>query len=473
MRLKKDDRVSLSEVYQSVDTTQSKTGWRKILAFLGPAYMVSVGYMDPGNWATDIAGGSKFGYQLIWVLLMSNLMALLLQSLSARLGVVRQLDLAQANRATYPRAINFAFYILAEVAIAATDLAEIIGMAIGIQLLTGLPLIWGVLLTVADTFLFLLLQKWGIRKMEAFIIALVGIIGLSFLTEMFIAQPDLGEVAQGFIPTLQNEEALYIAIGIIGATVMPHNLYLHSALVQTRKINRDEKGIKKVLNYNFIDSAIALNLAFFVNAFILILAATVFYKSGKTDVAEIKQAHELLAPMLGTNLAPTLFAIALIAAGQSSTITGTLAGQIVMEGYLQLHITPWLRRLITRLIAVIPAVAVILINGENNIDDLLILSQVILSLQLGFAIIPLIHFTSDKKTMGVFAIKPIIIVLASLITAVLVYLNIRMVYEQASIYFETSTSVIGKTAILASGLVYISLLIIAIFHPLIKKKENN
>lgn len=473
MMLKRDDRVSLSEVHQSVDTTLSKKGWRKALAFFGPAYMVSVGYMDPGNWATDIAGGSKFGYQLIWVLLMSNLMALLLQSLSARLGIVRQMDLAQANRMTYPKGVNFIFYILAEVAIAATDLAEIIGMAIGIQLLTGLPLIWGVLLTVADTFLFLLLQRWGIRKMEAFIIALVGIIGLSFLTEMFIAKPDLGEVALGFIPSLQNEEALYIAIGIIGATVMPHNLYLHSALVQTRKISRDEKGIKKVLKYNFIDSAIALNLAFFVNAFILILAGTVFYKSGRTDVAEIKQAHELLSPMLGTNLAPTLFAIALIAAGQSSTITGTLAGQIVMEGYLQLHITPWLRRLITRLIAVIPAVAVILINGENNIDDLLILSQVILSLQLGFAIIPLIHFTSDKKSMGVFAIKPFMIILAAIITTVLVYLNIRMVYEQASIFFETSNSVLAKTAIIASGLIYISLLIVAVFHPLIKKKTKN
>lgn len=472
MMLKRDDRVSLSEVHQSVDTTLSKKGWRKVLAFFGPAYMVSVGYMDPGNWATDIAGGSKFGYQLIWVLLMSNLMALLLQSLSARLGIVRQMDLAQANRLTYPKGINFIFYLLAEVAIAATDLAEIIGMAIGIQLLTGLPLIWGVLLTVADTFLFLLLQRWGIRKMEAFIIALVGIIGLSFLTEMFIAKPNLGEVALGFIPSLQNEEALYIAIGIIGATVMPHNLYLHSALVQTRKIARDEKGIRKVLKYNFIDSAVALNLAFFVNAFILILAATVFYKSGRTDVAEIKQAHELLSPMLGTNLAPTLFAIALIAAGQSSTITGTLAGQIVMEGYLQLHITPWLRRLITRLIAVIPAVAVILINGENNIDDLLILSQVILSLQLGFAIIPLIHFTSDKKSMGVFAIKPFVIILAAIITTILVYLNIRMVYEQASLFFETSSSVLGKTAILAGGLIYISLLIVAIFHPLISKKKN-
>jgi manganese transport protein len=309
--------------------------------------------------------------------------------------------------------------------------------------------------------------------MEAFIIALVGIIGLSFLIEMFIAQPDLGEVAKGLVPSLQNEEALYIAIGIIGATVMPHNLYLHSALVQTRKINRDEKSIRKVLKYNFIDSAVALNLAFFVNAFILILAATVFFKAGRTDIAEIKQAHELLAPMLGTNLAPVLFAIALIAAGQSSTITGTLAGQIVMEGYLQLHITPWLRRLITRLIAVIPAVAVILINGENNIDDLLILSQVILSLQLGFAIIPLIHFTSDKKTMGAFAIKPLVIVTASIITAILVYLNIRMVVEQASIFFETSSSSIGKTAIILSGLVYISLLIMAIFHPLMKRRKYN
>jgi manganese transport protein len=469
---RKDDRVSLSEVYQSVDTTKGQTGWRKIFAFLGPAYLVSVGYMDPGNWATDIAGGSQFGYQLIWVLLMSNLMALLLQSLSARLGVVRQMDLAQANRITYPRSINFVFYILAEVAIAATDLAEIIGMAIGIQLLTGLPLIWGVLLTVADTFLFLLLQRWGIRKMEAFIIALVAIIGLSFLTEMFIAKPNLAEVASGFIPSIQNEHALYIAIGIIGATVMPHNLYLHSALVQTRKFNRDEKGIKKVLRFNFIDSAIALNLAFFVNAFILILAATVFYKSGRTDVAEISQAHELLAPMLGTNLAPTLFAIALIASGQSSTITGTLAGQIVMEGYLQLHITPWVRRLITRLIAVIPAVAVILINGEKNIDDLLILSQVILSLQLGFAIIPLIHFTSDKKTMGTFAIKPWIIILASLITSILVYLNIRMVYEQASRFFENSSSSLAKSAIVLAGLIYISLLVVAVFHPLIRKKKK-
>ena len=467
-----EEFTSLGDVNQSIDTTQKRKGWRRVLAFFGPAYLVSVGYMDPGNWATDLAGGSKFGYQLIWVLLMSNLMALLLQSLSARLGIVRGRDLAQANRETYPRPVNFAFYLLAEVAIAATDLAEILGMAIGIQLLTGLPLIWGVSLTVADTFLFLLLQRLGMRTMEAFIICLVGIIGLSFLAEMIIAKPDMGEVVKGFIPSIPNEEALYIAIGIIGATVMPHNLYLHSALVQTRKIKRDHAGIKRVLKLNFIDSAIALNLAFFVNAFILILAATVFYTTGRTDVAEIKQAHELLAPMLGSNLAPILFAVALIASGQSSTITGTLAGQIVMEGYLHLRITPWVRRLLTRLVAIIPAIAVILINGENNIDKLLVFSQVVLSLQLGFAIIPLIHFTSDKKTMGSFAIKPFIIVLASLITLILVYLNIRMVYEQTITFFAASDSVFWKSMIIIAGVAYISLLLIAIFYPLMGKTAN-
>jgi manganese transport protein len=467
------DYNSLSEVHQSVDTTNSqRPGWRKILAFFGPAYMVSVGYMDPGNWATDLAGGSQFGYKLIWVLLMSNLMALLLQSLSARLGIVRGRDLAQANRETYPRYVNYALYGLAEIAIAATDLAEILGLAIGIQLLTGLPLIWGVLITVLDTFLFLLLQRLGIRKMEAFIICLVAIIGLSFLVEIILAKPDLGEVAVGFIPSIPNDTALYIAIGIIGATVMPHNLYLHSALVQTRKIKRDEQGIRRALKLNFIDSTIALNLAFFVNAAILVLAATVFYKSGRTDVAEIKTAHELLEPMLGSKLAPSLFAIALIASGQSSTITGTLAGQIVMEGYLKLRISPWVRRLMTRLIAIIPAVIVILINGENNIDSLLILSQVILSLQLGFAIIPLIHFTSDKKTMGKFVIKPWVIFLASLVTVVLVYLNIRMVVDQASNFFTTSDNLFWKAIIVLAGIFYISLLIVAIVYPLLGKKKK-
>jgi len=467
----KHDYPSLSEVHQSVDTTSLKrTGWRKILAFFGPAYLVSVGYMDPGNWATDLAGGSQFGYTLIWVLLMSNMMALLLQSLSARLGIVRGRDLAQANRETYPKYVNYALYGLAEVAIAATDLAEILGMAIGIQLLTGLPLIWGVSITVLDTFLFLLLQRLGMRKMEAFIIALVMVIGFSFLIEIILAKPDLGEVVKGFAPSIPNNTALYIAIGIIGATVMPHNLYLHSALVQTRKIKRDDAGIKKALKLNFIDSAIALNLAFFVNAAILVLAATVFFKTGRTDVAEIKQAHELLAPMLGSELAPILFAVALIASGQSSTITGTLAGQIVMEGYLRLRIAPWIRRLMTRLIAIIPAVIVILINGEENIDSLLILSQVILSLQLGFAIIPLIHFTSDKKTMGKFVIKPFVISLASLIAAILVYLNISMVVGQSSLFFASPGNLFWKVVIILAGLLYVALLVIAIVYPLIRKK---
>ena len=471
MKTENHDDLSLSEVHETVDTTAvNRPVWRRIASFFGPAYLVSVGYMDPGNWATDLAGGSQFGYTLIGVLLMSKLMALLLQSLSARLGIVRRRDLAQANRETYPRSINFALYILAEVAIAACDLAEVLGMAIGIQLLTGLPLIWGVLITVFDTFLLLLLQRLGMRKMEAFIIGLVFIIGMSFLVEIILAKPDLSEVVTGFVPHIPNSTALYIAIGIIGATVMPHNLYLHSALVQTRKIKRTKEGIKRALKLNFIDTSIALNLAFFVNAAILVLAAAVFFKTGRTDVAEIKDAHHLLDKLLGTSLAPALFAIALIAAGQSSTVTGTLAGQIVMEGYLRLRINPWMRRLLTRLIAIIPAVIVILVNGEENIDDLLILSQVILSLQLGFAIIPLIHFVSDKKTMGSFAIKPIVQIAAWLITAILVYLNISMVTGQAASYFATSHNLFWKIVIIIGGLLFVSLLLIAILYPLIKRK---
>jgi manganese transport protein len=466
--------VSLSEVHGSVDTNlPSHSVWKKMLSFFGPAYLVSVGYMDPGNWATDLAGGSKFGYSLIWVLLMSNLMALLLQSLSARLGIVRGRDLAQANREMYPRYINLVLYILAEVAIAACDLAEVLGMAIGIQLLTGLPLLYAVLVTVLDTFLFLLLQRLGMRKMEAFIIGLVGIIGFSFLTEIILAKPDLGQVVKGFVPHIPGDEALYIAIGIIGATVMPHNLYLHSALVQTRIFRRDDKGIRRALKLNFIDSTIALNLAFFVNAAILVLAASVFFFRGRTDVAEIKKAYELLSGFLGTKLAPTLFAIALIAAGQSSTITGTLAGQIVMEGYLRLRINPWIRRLMTRLLAIIPAVIVILINGENNIDSLLILSQVILSLQLGFAIIPLIHFVSDKKLMGKFAIKPLTKFAAWMVTSVLVYLNIRMVIEQGADYFTTSENIFWKVIILLGGLLFVALLIISFVYPLMSKKRRD
>jgi manganese transport protein len=466
--------ASLSEVHHSVDTTSlSKPLWRRVLSFFGPAYLVSVGYMDPGNWATDLAGGSQFGYKLIWVLLMSNLMALLLQSLSARLGIVRGRDLAQANRETYPKAINFCLYILAEVAIAATDLAEVLGMAIGIQLLTGIPLLWAVSITVFDTFLLLLLQRLGMRKMEAFIITLVAIIGLSFLVEIWMAKPDFGEVAKGFLPSIPNQTALYIAIGIIGATVMPHNLYLHSALVQTRKIRRDEKGLRHALKLNFIDSTVALNLAFLVNAAILVLAASVFFKTGRTDVAEIKRAYELLPHQLGTNLSSVLFAVALIAAGQSSTVTGTLAGQIVMEGYLRIRINPWMRRLITRVVAITPAITVILINGEKNIDSLLVLSQVILSLQLGFAIIPLIHFVSDKKEMGIFAIGPVVQVFAWLITAILVYLNLRMVLEQASGYFASSDHLFWKIVIVGGGILFIGLLITTIIYPLFKKKPKD
>jgi manganese transport protein len=480
--------ASLSEVHESVDTTSGKKGWRRILSFLGPAYLVSVGYMDPGNWATDLAGGSKYGYTLIWVLLMSNLMALLLQSLSARLGIVRGRDLAQANRETYPKKMNFLLWVLAEIAIAATDLAEILGMAIGIQLLTGLPLIWGVSITVLDTFLLLYLQRLGIRKMEAFIIGLIGVIGICFLVNIIMASPQLHDVIQGFIPSLPEAEelyrskgmtnalpketALYLAIGIIGATVMPHNLYLHSALVQTRKIPKTIKGIKEALKLSFIDSAIALNIAFLINAAILILAATVFFQTGKTEVAEIKQAHELLSPMLGSNFASTLFAIALIASGQSSTVTGTLAGQIVMEGYLRLRINPIMRRLITRLIAIIPAIIVIAMFGEDRVDSLLIFSQVVLSLQLGFAVIPLIHFVSDKKTMGAFAIKPWVQFLAWLVASVLVYLNLRMLVGEAMDFFGTSDSLFWKTVILVAGLFFVILLFYSIVFPFLSKNKG-
>ena len=402
--MRNTSRKSLSEVNSSIDTTQGK-GWRKLLAFLGPAYLVSVGYMDPGNWATDIAGGSRFGYALIWVLLMSNMMALLLQSLSARLGIVRQLDLAQASRRSYSRGVNFCLWVLAEIAIAACDLAEVLGMAIGLQLLFDLPLIWGVSLTVLDTLLLLFLQSYGIRKLER-------LLSPSWQSSAVLSwwrcfsQSRPGELAKGFIPSLPGDEALYIAIGIIGATVMPHNLYLHSSLVQTRRITRNSPGIWTSIKYNFIDSAVALNAAFLVNAAILVLAASTFFQAGMFEVADIQDAHKLLSPMLGTEWASILFGIALVAAGQSSTITGTLAGQIVMEGYLNLRIAPWMRRLITRLIAIIPAVIVILVYGEEETGALLIFSQVILSFQLGFAVIPLIHFNSDKEKMGEFVIKP-------------------------------------------------------------------
>jgi manganese transport protein len=466
-------RKSLSDVHRSVNVAE-KQGINKLLAFLGPAYLVSVGYMDPGNWATDIAGGSRFGYALIWVLLMSNLMALLLQSLSARLGVVQQLDLAQASRKSFPRPVNFILWIFAEIAIAACDLAEVLGMAIGLQLLFGLPLIWGVTLTVLDTLLLLLLQNYGIRKIEAFIIGLVVIIGSAFLIEMILAKPAMGELVKGFIPSIPDQQALYIAIGIIGATVMPHNLYLHSSLVQTRRIDMSEKGIWTAIKYNIIDSAIALNAAFFVNCAILVLAASTFFEAGYYHVADIQDAHELLSPLLGTKLAPLLFGIALVAAGQSSTITGTLAGQIVMEGYLNLRITPWLRRLITRTVAIIPAYLVILLYGERETGPLLVLSQVVLSLQLGFAIIPLIHFNSDKKAMGVFVIRPWLRITAWAIAIIIVSLNVKLIYEEVAGWIDAAgeNSWIVWVTVVPLCMATALLLLYITVKPLVKKRET-
>ncbi len=465
---------SLSEVHESIDTTQKTGRFRKLFAFLGPAYLVSVGYMDPGNWATDIAGGSKFGYALIWVLLMSNLMAILLQSLSARLGIVRGRDLAQASRETYSRPVNLALYFLAEIAIASCDLAEVLGMAIGLQLLFDIPLMWGVLITVLDTFLLLFLINYGIRRMEAFILGLVSIIGMAFLGEMILAKPSLAEISTGFIPSLPDSTALYIAIGIIGATVMPHNLYLHSSLVQTRKFKRTPVEIRKAIKYNIFDSVIALNLAFFVNAAILILAASAFFKNGMYEVSEIQDAHNFLAPLLGSDLAPKLFAIALIAAGQSSTITGTLAGQIVMEGYLKLRIAPWIRRLLTRSLAIIPALIAIYYFGEAATGKLLILSQVILSMQLGFAVIPLIHFVSDKTKMKEFVIPMYVRVLSWLVAGIIVSLNVKLVFEQISDWLATSENPMLITFLVIPLVMAAAMLLLYItFRPLFKVKEKD
>lgn len=464
---------SLSDVHQSVDPSLAKSRWKRIFSFFGPAYLVSVGYMDPGNWATDIAGGSQFGYRLLWVLLMSNFMALLLQSLSARLGIVRGRDLAQCNRETYPPAINFILYILAEIAIAACDLAEVLGMAIGINLLFGVPLLFGILITLLDTILLLYLQRLGMRKLEAFIISLISVIGICFLTELYFVKPSVTEVAAGFVPYLPNYAALYIAIGIIGATVMPHNLYLHSALVQTRKFKRDDASIKKILRLNAIDSTLALNIAFFVNAAILIVAASAFYFSGHRQVASLEDAYKLLTPLLGDKkIASVLFAIALIAAGQSSTVTGTLAGQIVMEGYLRLRINPWVRRLITRLLAIIPAVIVILVSGPEMVGNLLIFSQVILSMQLAFAVIPLILFVSDKTKMGIFVIKPSVKVLSWLVAVLIVVLNFKLVYETGADWINNTHSFVVKSLVVAGELGLLVLLSFTIIYPFKQRKKE-
>ena len=430
--------------------------------------------MDPGNWATDIAGGAQFGYKLIWVLLMSNLIAVLLQSLSARLGIVRGEDLAQASKNTYPPWANIPLYILAEIAIAACDLAEIVGMAIGLNLLFGLPLIWGISLTALDTILLLFLMNKGMRTMEVFIVSLVFIIGVSFLIEMFIVAPVYGDVLKGFVPSKLDGNALYIAIGIIGATVMPHNLYLHSSLVQTRQFDKTTAGMKNAIRMNFFDTAIALNLAFFVNAAILVLAAAAFYVNGYYHIAEIQDASKLLQNLFG-NTAPTFFAIALIAAGQSSTITGTLAGQIVMEGHLNLRIQPWLRRLITRLLAISPAIFTILYFGDQALGSLLILSQVVLSLQLGFAVIPLIHFNSDKKLMKEFTIKIWVKVLAWISAAIIVYLNIKLVMDEISGWIEAGgrDKILIYSIVIPLALACLALLIYVFIHPYLPSKTKS
>lgn len=444
--------------------------------------------MDPGNWATDIAAGSKYGYTLIWVLLASNIMAVFLQSLSARLGIVRGRDLAQANREAFPKTTNFILWILAELAIAATDLAEILGMAIGIQLLFGLPLMFGVGISILDTFLLLYLQRLGIRKIEAFILTLIGVIGVCFLVNIVLAQPVFYDVIQGFIPRfpdatslyaatknpgpLPTETALYLAIGMIGATVMPHNLYLHSSLIQTRKIQRTPKGIKEALKWSMIDSTVALNMAFLINAAILILAATVFFNTGRTDVGEISRAHELLSPVLGSSISSTLFAIALIASGQSSTITGTMSGQIVMEGYLRLRINPVMRRLITRLVAVVPAMLFIGIYGESHVGALLVFSQVILSVQLAFAIIPLIHFVSDQKTMKEFVINNRAKIVAWLIASILIYLNASMLWEVTSAYVKNNPHFIITGFIFLGLFCFAALIVYVIIYPIFFKPKQ-
>jgi manganese transport protein len=417
---------SLPESYHSVHVPKGVSFWRKALAFAGPGYMVAVGYMDPGNWATDLAGGSRFGYTLLSVILLSNLMAILLQALALKLGIATGRDLAQACRDHYSRPVSFVLWVLCEIAIAACDLAEVIGSAIALNLLFGIPLIWGVCLTAFDVLLILLLQNKGFRWLEAFVIALVITIGTCFAIELFMAKPAIAEIMRGLVPTTQivsNPVMLYIAIGILGATVMPHNLYLHSSIVQTRKVLPDDKSRREAIKFATLDSTVALLFAFFINAAILILAAASFHNTGHQEVADIGDAYRLLTPLLGTTLASTLFAVALLASGQNSTITGTLAGQIVMEGFLNIRLPAWLRRLITRLIAIVPAVIVTAMYGERGAGGLLILSQVILSLQLSFAVVPLVYFTSQRSKMGVFVNSRPLAAAAWLVAVIILGLN--------------------------------------------------
>jgi manganese transport protein len=423
---------SLPESHASVSVPQGGTWLRRLLAFAGPGYMISVGYMDPGNWATDLEGGSRFGYTLLSVILLSSLMAILLQALAARLGIATGRDLAQSCRAAYSRPVNLVLWLACEAAIIACDLAEVIGTAIALQLLFGIPLIGGALITVFDAFLVLLLLNKGFRFLEAFVIALLVVITVCFAIQIVAAAPPIAAILHGFIPSpgiLTHPHMLYVAIGIIGATVMPHNLYLHSSIVQTRAFKRTDEGRRDAIKWATADSTIALLLAVFVNAAILIVAAAVFHGSGHTEVAEIGQAFELLSPLLGLGIASTLFAVALLASGINSTVTATLAGQIIMEGFLRLRIPNWARRLLTRGIAVIPVVIVTWLYGERGTAELLVFSQVILSMQLPFAIIPLVRFVSDRKTMGVFVIPRWMAGMSWFVAAVIVALNVKLLVD--------------------------------------------
>ena len=423
---------SLPEVYQSIEVPTSPGFWRKMLAFAGPGYMVAVGYMDPGNWATDLAAGARFNYALLSVIMISNLMAIVLQALAVKLGVVTGRDLAQACRDYYSKPTSIVLWVLCEIAIAACDLAEVIGSAIALNLLLGLPLAWGVCLTALDVLAILYLQQKGFRYIEAFVISLIAVIGICFAIEIALSGPSFSGILAGFIPrseVLRNPEMLYIAIGILGATVMPHNLYLHSSIVQTRRYGSSPKELKEAIRFATLDSTVALMFALFINAAILIMAAATFHNSGNQDVAEIGDAYKLLSPLLGTTMASILFAVALLCSGQNSTLTGTLAGQIVMEGFLNIRLRPWLRRLITRLIAIVPAVVCVILYGESGTAKLLIFSQVILSLQLSFAVFPLVQFTSDRRKMhdlvNPFCLKSLAWIIAVVIGALNAWLLIQ------------------------------------------------
>jgi len=424
--------ASLPEVHGSILVPHDAPPWRKFFAFAGPGFLVAVGYMDPGNWATDLAGGARFGYSLLWIIMLSNLMAILLQHLCIKLGVVTGRDLAQACRDDYPRPVAWFLWILAELAIAATDLAEVVGSAIGLQLLFGIPLLWGCIITSFDVLVVLYLQNRGFRYLEAIVFTLVATVGLCFLAEVLFSRPDMGAVIVGFIPSsgvFRDQAQLYVAIGIIGATVMPHNLYLHSSIVQTRRYRRDDAALAEAVRYASIDSTAALMCALFINAAILVVAAATFHDRGMGDVAEIQDAYRLLSPVLGVGVASTLFAIALLAAGQNSTLTGTLSGQIVMEGFINFRMRPWVRRLLTRLLAIIPAVIVIGVYGESRTTDLLVASQVVLSMQLGFAVWPLLRFTGSRAKMGRFVNPPIIKALGYATALIIIGLNVKLLFD--------------------------------------------